>query len=45
MRKRVIRAIILLAIAVAAGVGAATAAGAIGAHPNISHSNDSTVWD
>jgi hypothetical protein len=45
MRKRVIRAIILLAIAVAAGVGAATAAGAIGAPHQVTAVNDGAGWE
>jgi hypothetical protein len=45
MRKRVIRAIILLAIAVAAGLGAATAAGAIGAQHHVVQTDDGIGWD
>jgi len=45
MRKRVVRAVILLAIAVAAGLGAATAAGAIGGQQHTVQPNDGVGWD
>jgi hypothetical protein len=42
MRKRVVRAVIFLVLAVAAAVGGATAAGAFGS--TTSHS-DSIIWE
>jgi len=46
MRKRVVRAVIFLAIAVAAAVGGATAAGALGAQSHyVQTSDDGAGWE
>jgi hypothetical protein len=46
MRKRVVRAVIFLAIAVAAAVGGATAAGAMGAHAQYVQTTDDGIgWE
>jgi hypothetical protein len=45
MRKRTVRALIFLAIAVAAAVGGATVAGAIGADTSTSQSPDGYIWE
>jgi hypothetical protein len=44
MRKRVVRAVIFIALAVAAAVGGATAAGAFGSSPQVVHTTDGTEW-
>jgi uncharacterized membrane protein len=45
MRKRLVRALIFLVIAIGTAVGAATAAGAFDGEPAVSHINDGVVWD
>jgi hypothetical protein len=45
MRKRVVRALIFLAVAIAGLVGAASAAGAFGSAPTVSTSTDDISWD
>jgi hypothetical protein len=45
MRKRLVRALIFLVIAIGTAVGAATAAEAFGSDPAVSYINDGVVWD
>jgi len=45
MRKRAVRALIFLAVAIAGLVGAASAAGAFDGAPAISSSTDDVSWD
>lgn len=45
MRKRLVRAVIFLAIAAAAAVGGATAAGAFGGGANTVQTTDGIIWE
>jgi hypothetical protein len=45
MRKRLVRALLFLVIAIGTAVGVATAAGAFGGEPAVTQVNDGIVWD